>query len=53
MARKFTQEDLYIGKQIIIDSDRLVFNGREELTKFEKSISQDKRILNIKADMQS
>jgi len=34
-------------------SYRLVFDGREELTKFEKSISQDKRILNIKADMQS
>ena len=30
MARKFTQEDLYIGKQIIIDSDRLVFNGRDD-----------------------
>ena len=30
MATKFTQEDLYIGKQIIIDSDRLVFNGRDD-----------------------
>ena len=30
MARKFTQEDLYIGKQVIIDSDRLVFNGRDD-----------------------
>ena len=32
---------------------RLVFNGRDELTKFEKSISNDKRVINIKADMQS
>mgnify|MGYP003646112190 FL=1 len=30
MARKFTQEDLYIGKQVLIDSDRLVFNGRDD-----------------------
>jgi len=30
MAEKFIQEDLYIGKQILIDSDRLVFNGRDD-----------------------
>ena len=30
MATKFTQEDLYVGKQILIDSDRLVFNGRKD-----------------------
>ena len=30
MAKKFTQEDLYVGKQILIDSDRLVFNGRDD-----------------------
>jgi hypothetical protein len=30
MATKFTQEDLYVGKQILIDSDRLVFNGRDD-----------------------
>jgi len=29
MATDFTQEDQYVGKQIILDSDRLVFNGRE------------------------
>ena len=28
MAVEFTQEDLFVGKQILIDSDRLVFNGR-------------------------
>ena len=27
---EFIQEDLYIGKQILIDSDRLVFNGRDD-----------------------
>ena len=32
---------------------RLVFNGRDELTLFEKSITKNKKILNIKADMQS
>ena len=31
MATKFTQEDLYVGKQILIDSDRLVFNGRDDV----------------------
>ena len=31
MAKKFTQEDLYVGKQILIDSDRLVFNGRDDV----------------------
>ncbi len=30
MATDFIQEDLYIGKQILIDSDRLVFNGRDD-----------------------
>lgn len=30
MATNFTQEDLYVGKQILIDSDRLVFNGRDD-----------------------
>ena len=25
-----TQEDLFVGKQILIDSDRLVFNGRKD-----------------------
>lgn len=30
MATKFIQEDLYVGKQILIDSDRLVFNGRDD-----------------------
>ena len=32
MATDFTQEDLFVGKQILIDSDRLVFNGREDTT---------------------
>ncbi len=31
MAKKFTQEDIYVGKQILIDSDRLVFNGRDDV----------------------
>tara|TARA_R110001592_G_scaffold41542_4_gene135509 strand:- start:4371 stop:4808 length:438 start_codon:yes stop_codon:yes gene_type:complete len=31
MATNFTQEDLYVGKQILIDSDRLVFNGRDDV----------------------
>ena len=31
MATKFIQEDLYVGKQILIDSDRLVFNGRDDV----------------------
>jgi hypothetical protein len=31
MATKFIQEDLYVGKQILIDSDRLVFNGRDDI----------------------
>lgn len=30
MAKEFIQEDLYVGKQILIDSDRLVFNGRDD-----------------------
>ena len=30
MATDFTQEDLFVGKQILIDSDRLVFNGRND-----------------------
>ena len=30
MAVKFIQEDLYVGKQILVDSDRLVFNGRDD-----------------------
>ena len=30
--QKYKQEDLYVGKQVIIDSDRLVFNGREDTT---------------------
>lgn len=32
MATDFTQEDLFVGKQILVDSDRLVFNGREDIT---------------------
>ena len=31
MATKFIQEDLYVGKQILIDRDRLVFNGRDDV----------------------
>jgi hypothetical protein len=31
MATEFTQEDLYVGKQVLIDSDRLVFNGRDDI----------------------
>ena len=27
---EFIQEDKYVGKQILIDSDRLVFNGRND-----------------------
>jgi hypothetical protein len=27
---EFTQEDQFIGKQVLIDSDRLVFNGRND-----------------------
>jgi len=30
MATNFIQEDKYVGKQILIDSDRLVFNGRDD-----------------------
>ena len=30
MAVEFIQEDLFVGKQILIDSDRLVFNGRND-----------------------
>jgi len=30
MAKEFIQEDLYVGKQILIDSDRLVLNGRDD-----------------------
>ena len=30
MATTFTQEDQFVGKQILIDSDRLVFNGRDD-----------------------
>ena len=30
MATTFTQEDQYVGKQILLDSDRLVFNGRDD-----------------------
>ena len=30
MAINFIQEDQYIGKQVLIDSDRLVFNGRDD-----------------------
>ena len=30
MAYEFKQEDVYVGKQILIDSDRLVFNGRND-----------------------
>ena len=30
MATNFIQEDQYVGKQILIDSDRLVFNGRND-----------------------
>ena len=30
MATTFTQEDQFVGKQILIDSDRLVFNGRKD-----------------------
>ena len=30
MANTFTQEDQFVGKQILIDSDRLVFNGRDD-----------------------
>jgi len=31
MATEFIQEDLYVGKQILIDSNRLVFNGRDDV----------------------
>ena len=30
MAVEFIQEDLFVGKQILVDSDRLVFNGRND-----------------------
>ena len=30
MATDFIQENTYVGKQILIDSDRLVFNGRKD-----------------------
>ena len=32
MSTNFIQEDLFVGKQILIDSDRLVFNGRKDTT---------------------
>jgi len=31
MSTEFIQEDLYVGKQILIDSNRLVFNGRDDV----------------------
>ena len=30
MATEFIQEDLFVGKQILIDSDRLVFNSKKD-----------------------
>jgi hypothetical protein len=40
----FIQEDKYIGKQVIIDSDRLIFNGRED------QIFSAKKFLSFKTD---
>lgn len=31
MSKHFIQEDKYVGKQILIDSDRLVFNSRDDV----------------------
>ena len=30
MATEFIQEDLFVGKQILIDSDRIVFNSKSD-----------------------
>lgn len=38
MATNFIQEDQYIGKQILIDSDRLVFNGRDDIVFSSKNL---------------
>ena len=40
----FIQEDKYVGKQILIDSDRLVFNGRDD------SIFSSKNMFVFKTD---
>jgi len=44
MATNFTQEDQYVGKQILIDSDRLVFNGRDD------SVFSAKNLFLLKTD---
>jgi len=44
MATNFTQEDQYVGKQILIDSDRLVFNGRDD------SVFSSKNLFLLKTD---
>jgi len=41
---EFIQEDKYVGKQILIDSDRLVFNGRND------SIFSSKNLFVFKTD---
>jgi hypothetical protein len=41
---EFIQEDKYVGKQILIDSDRLVFNGRND------SIFSAKKLFVFKTD---
>jgi len=38
MATNFIQEDQYVGKQILIDSDRLVFNGRDDIVFSSKNL---------------
>jgi len=44
MATTFTQEDQFVGKQILIDSDRLVFNGRDD------SVFSSKNLFLFKTD---
>tara|TARA_Y100000389_G_scaffold58480_1_gene54479 strand:+ start:2147 stop:2584 length:438 start_codon:yes stop_codon:yes gene_type:complete len=44
MATNFIQEDQYVGKQILIDSDRLVFNGRDD------SVFSAKNLFLLKTD---
>jgi hypothetical protein len=44
MATTFIQEDQFVGKQILIDSDRLVFNGRDD------SVFSSKNLFLFKTD---
>ena len=43
----------YIDKKNKVYSYRLVFSSREDLISFQHSIKDDKRIISVRADMQS